>query len=253
MSIIIEDLDGLIISFLDLYEYVGLMQTNNYYYQKIKSMKLIIEWNTMKQEKRSLSEIFKSACKKGFITYAKSLMNRYKIDINGCSKSDFARICCNGHFEIAKWLIVLNEEKGYAKINIQFAFFSCANREYSLNDKSFEIAKWLIDLGENHGYGRINIHYSYDYAFRLCCYNGNMEIAKWLIDLGENHGYDRINIHASIVSPWQDYIMRNAFNACRNSYPEMARWLIDLGENHGYGKYDDKIVEDFLAKQIEKN
>ena len=245
MSIIIEDLDGLIISFLDLPEYVGFMQTNNYYYQKIKSMKLIMEWNMMKQINKSLNGIFISACKKGFITYAKSLMNRYKIDINVCSKSDFSIICKNGHFEIAKWLIVLNEEKGYPKINIQDAFF-LPNREYRLNEKFFEIAKWLIDLGENHGYERINIHDSDDYAFRLCCYNGNMEIAKWLIDLGENHGYGRINIHAS---PGFNYIMKNAFNACHDTYPEMARWLIDLGENHGYGKYDDKIVEDFLINR----
>ena len=251
MSIILEDLDQVIISFLDLYEYVGLMQTNNYYYQKIKSTKLITEWNTIKQKNKSLNGIFKSACKKGFITYAKSLVNRYDKKINSDFDKILSVVCKNSHFEIAKWLINLNESCGYPKINIQIGFF-VFRTQYCLSNNYFKIAKWLIDLGENNGYERINIHEHNDYAFRLCCYNGNIEIAKWLINLGENHGYGRINIHASVFL-YNDYIMENAFKACRNSYPEMARWLIDLGENHGYGKYDDKIIEDFLAKQIEKN
>ena len=253
MSIIIEDLDGLIISFLDLPEYVALMQTNNYYYQNIKSTKLITEWNTIKQKNKSLIGIFNSACKKGFIIYAKSLVNRYGKNIHRNFDVAFALACLNGHFEIAKWLIDLGENHGYRKIKIKYGFFCFLGTEYRLNNNYFEIAKWLIDLGENHVYKRINIHANNNYAFRLCCYNGNIKIAKWLIDLGEHHGYGRVNIHEVLLFCKDNYIMNNAFKACCDSYPEMARWLIDLGENHGYGKYDDKIVEDFLAKQKEKN
>ena len=228
MSILLADLDNQIISFLDLPEYVSLMQTNIYYYQKIKSTNLIIEWNKMKINDHKdyiVNNIFHITCQFGYITYAKSLINRYDIDIHSEFEYAFFKSCANGDIETAKWLIDLGENHGYGKINIiidRNPWIRLIDPWRSIFAKvcmngHMEIAKWLIDLGENHGYGKIDIHFNY--SFILSC------------------KYGRINIHESKY----DFIESNlnAFiDSHYNGHTHITDWLIDLGENHGYGKYD---------------
>ena len=155
MSILLEDLNDTIIGFMELPEIVNLMCTNKYYYGKIRCNQLIIEWNkTKKYWKCNLNYIFGYTCSKGYITYAKSLLFRYKIDIHCDREYAFQISCHNGNFGVAKW---------------------------------------LIDLGENHGYNKINIHHDNDLAFLWSYRRGHFEIAKWLIDLGKNYGYGKID------------------------------------------------------------
>jgi ankyrin repeat protein len=195
MSIIIADLDDLIISFLELQDAVSLMKINVNYHNKIKCMKLICEWNSLKYNRDTIDVIFHNACSKNYLTYTKSLIFRYhlKIDIHANNEGAFRWSCCDGHIDVAKFLIDLGENHGYYKINIhahnEYAFrWSCINGH-------IDVAKFLIDLGENYGYNKIDIHADNDYAFRQSCYNEHIEVANFLIDLGENHGYDKINIH----------------------------------------------------------
>ena len=193
MSIVIEDLDNTIISFLELPDMVNLMLVNVNYYDKIKKFSLIEEWNKIKYkyQDKAVINIFNLSCKKGYLSYAKSLLSRYNIDIHSSNEFAFSVACENGQLEIAKWLIELGEKHGYGKINIHDFVVNVFC--YTCRFGQLQIAKWLIELGENHGYGKINIHHNYDMVFKICCLYSQIEIANWLIDLGENHGYNKID------------------------------------------------------------
>lgn len=148
--------------------------TNKNYYEKIKNKKLIMEWNELKSDitikylfniyntgyhfehinNNMINKLFMITCIEGYITYAKSLISRYTINI---------------HFER------------------EYVF------QMSCKYGQMDIIKWLIDLGENHGYGKIDLHCDNSLAFRWACRNKYREIADWLIDLGENHGYGKID------------------------------------------------------------
>ena len=232
MSFIIEDLDAIIMSFMDLPETVNLMQTNTYYYEKIKQQDLIKEWDVMKQEKNGNPDnIFAISCANNYMTYAKSLIKRYKINIHFNHERAFRDSCLHGNILVAKWLIDLGENHGYGQINIHttdvftYTAFICA-----CSNGHLKIAKWLINLGENHGFGKINIHrnhyFNMDNAFEAACFIGHLKIAKWLINLGENHGYGKINIRLKI-----NEILTYSIG-CR--YFDLAKWLIELMEHHGY-------------------
>ena len=228
MSILISDLDEPIISFMDLPEIVNLMQTNKNYYEKIKYQTLIKEWNEMKDKKCTLNEFFWQICEQGYITYAKSLFNRYTIDIHFHNEKAFGVACTTGHLETAKWLIYLGEN-GDRKINIHY------NHDVDFKNTCFnghlEVAKFMIELGEN-GYGKINIHRYEQQSFRSVCQNGHLSIALWLVELGEN-GYGKINIHVD-----DDNVFRLA---CRYKHWNIATWLIELGKN-GYGEIKQEII-----------
>lgn len=261
MSICLSDLDDLIISFLELSEYIALMNTNNNYYHKIKQLPLIIEWNSIKRQDGPVTNIFLLSCKLGFISYNKSLFNRYNIDIHANNKA-FELCCKYGHIEIAKWLYDLGEKYAYGKINIHccnqlYYRISCERGHFEiytwlvelsekhgydkneLNHKIFvwacgmgmlDIAKWLIEIGKKHEYIKIDIHYHTEAAFYWSCLRGQIKIAQWLIDLGENNDHGKINIHR------QNYNLVK--HMCQLGHHNIKQWLIDLGENHGYGKFN---------------
>lgn len=194
MSIVIPDLDSLIISFLELPSCVALMKINNHYYDKIKRMQLIIEWNKIIYERCSLNSLFIIVCDQGFITYAKSLIDRYKINIHFNEEAAFIWSCQKGHLEIAQWLVDLGEKCGYGHIDI----CTCNYLAFNLSFYCYQpiICKWLIDLGEKHGYSKIDIHAAFNNHHTILNFdykNGHNDLLKWLIDLGENHGYGKLN------------------------------------------------------------
>ena len=270
MSIILADLDDYIISQLTLPDIVELMKINQYYYNKIKPMRLITEWNIMKVYWESPSEMLYMSCIRGYTKYAESLSNRYEIKTN--FQTLFEKTCCDhGHFETAAWLyntfgkidLHRNKEQIFRLIcqngNLKAAKFLIELGEKSNSkidvhidiEKIFqvccqsnhiEVAKWLVDLGENHGYGKINIHDDNERIFRSNCYRDHLEIVKWLVDLGENHGYGKFNIHYQ-----NDRIFQQC---CEQASLKMIKWLIDLGENHGYGKIDIHANNDIAIRSI---
>ena len=189
MSIIIDDLDELIFSFIDLPEFVSLMNINKNYYQKIKNKALIVQWNKIKYVNKydDYNYIFKIACKFGYMQYAKSLSKRYNIHINNYDRNVFDLACSRGYLDIAKWLLDQYSSQIDIHTHNDFVF------RYVCENGKLEVAKWLIDLGENCGYGRINIHTCEEYAISLAYKKGYTELTRWLIDLGENHGYGQFN------------------------------------------------------------
>ena len=217
MSIIIQDLDSYLLSLLDLPDLIALMKISHYYFDKIQQIKIVNEWKDLNRKIFSREKIFSMACKRGYLIYAKWLLDKYKFDIHADNETIFGWACKKGHFDISKWLIDLGENHGYGRINLHADFgdtfrITCQNGY-------FEIAKWLVDLGENHGYGRIDIHGNHEDSFRCCCAKGYIEIVKWLIDLGENNGYGRIALRGL-------YIERN--------HKVISDYLDDLVINHGY-------------------
>lgn len=229
MSIIIADLDSLIISFLELPEYVALMNLNHHYYYKIKCMPLIMEWNKCKHLTiDSLITLFGEVCNKGFLNYAKSLICRYEVIklYQWQISITFFSSCCRDNVEMTMWLF--NEiDKSKNSFDYNQAFIaSCANGQ-------IETAKWLISITSNKD---LNIHSCNEAAFRWSFYNCQPTICKWLIDLGENYGYGKINIHSL-----NDYICN--FHKKKNDNNDLIKWLIDLGENHGYGKLGSELIK----------
>lgn len=225
MSIIIPDIDHLIINLLDIPELLVMVSTNKYFHEAITKIPLYIQWHDIYINNRCyiLASTFFCTCKKGYLEYAKSLIQRYRqIDIHHCNEHPFQCCCVSGNLDLCKWFIKLAEQRNN-KINIHadhdLAFI------WSCGFGKLNIAKWLIGLGEE-SYGRINIHNSHDKytPFELACTKNYLEIAQYLIHLGENCGYDKINVHRT-----------NIFNKC---HPRITEWLLTLEPTYGVFQKD---------------
>ena len=154
MSIIINDLDKLLIGFCDLeLDFFNLMCINKHYYGLIANNELFMQWNKCHlcvfDINNSIS-LFVVSCRLGLLLLSKYLVSKYTIDIHYNGDYVFQICCFNGHLDVAKWLV-----------------------ELTLRSE-FKI---------------INIHTSYDYAFRWSCCNGHYNIAKWLIELSKQPGF----------------------------------------------------------------
>jgi ankyrin repeat protein len=151
--------------------------------------------------------IFCSVCENGHLDVAKWLLTvNNKIDISHNSNYSFCYACYNGHFEIVKWLYEINQNIDIS-INDEFSFsFSCVNGH-------FEISKWLYEKKND-----INISIDNDFTFCQCCKNGHFEIVKWLLEISSN-----INIYVNNDFPFRI--------ACENNYIDIAKLLSNLYPN----------------------
>lgn len=227
MNIVIPDIDPLIVHLLDIPELLHMMSTNKYFHGIIIKMPLYIQWEYVSNRynpKTSVELIFLHACEKGYLEYARSLFNRYDIDLHCNMEYPFQMCCLSGNLNICKWFIALCE-----KLDSKVDIHADSELAFIWSFENLEISKWLIELGEK-SYGRININSIYgDYeldAFSECCVENYFEAAKYLIHLGENCGYDRINVHA-----FDNYVI------CQNNgHTEMANWLLTLENTYGVFK-----------------
>jgi len=240
----IVEIEYSILNYLDpLIDFPKLSLVNKYYYDFVVNDKLFMALKQFylmeKINNKNLTEEennFVSACTNNNLLVAKYLYQKYKINIHAYNECAFRWSCEKGHLEIAKWLHLLGNKKGFSNkdhwkktlakwlyplgneinppINIHHEdAFICACKNGHL-----EIAKWLYILGNETG-SPINIHADKEDAFKYACHNGHLEIAKWLYLLGNERG-SPIDIHAD---------NELAFRlSCYNGYLEVAKWLCTL-------------------------
>lgn len=221
MNIIIPDIDPLIINLLDLPELAIMVSTNKYFHSIVVKIPLYIQWRDVRNEFPNFkpSSLFQCLCKKGYLDYAISLIQRHQyIDIHNINEYAFQLACRSGNLDLCKWLINLDQTR---KIDIhtdgELAFI------WSCKFGHIDIAKWLIDLGEKTD-SRINIHgeFGRSNAFSGCCEGNYLGIAKYLIYLGEN-GYGRVNVHRF-----------NTYLKCyQRGYTDIVNWLLMLDSSYG--------------------
>ena len=161
MSIIINDLDKLLIDFCDLEsDFFSFMCINKHYYKLISNNELFMQWKKCYSKvittkylvvlDSSKNALFIKSCKHGLLLFSKYLVSKYAIDIHYNSEYPLQYSCKKGHINVAKWLIELCSKPGSTLIDIHadadLAF------EWSRIGGHLDVAKWLIDLSKTPGY-----------------------------------------------------------------------------------------------------
>ena len=125
MSIIINDLDNLLIDFCDLEsDFFNLMRVNKHYYKLIKNNELFMEWNKcytaspMSYIRNNKDKLFLKSCDIGLLLFSKYLVSKHNINIHYNREHPFQLSCRSGYLDIAKWLIDLSSKPGSTLINI---------------------------------------------------------------------------------------------------------------------------------------
>ena len=115
----------------------------------------------------------------------------------------FCYACHYGHIEVAKWLLLINQDIN-RNINNGRAFRrACA-------EGHLEVAKWLLELKPD-----IDISADNETTFRFVCCHGHLDVAKWLLEIKPD-----IDISAENNSAF--------FGACRYKNEDVALWLSTL-------------------------
>src|SRR5438876_221368 len=130
MSILLKDLNSLLLSFCDPYQLGNLACINKYYHKIIADTHLLTEWSDVLSQRDNY--MFLYSCYKGYLWISKFLLNKYKIDIHYGGEYVFRGSCCNGHLSTAQWLVELGCQPEFGIINIhadkESAFrWSCEN------------------------------------------------------------------------------------------------------------------------------
>lgn len=148
---------------------------------------------------------FQLACRNGHLEVAKWLVSLNQgIDVHARQNWAFTTSCFNNRLEVCKWLRSL--DKGiYKQIPANAFVHVCENGH-------LDVAKWLLSLDE--GDDATNAHAKISVAFQNCCCDGRLEVAKWLWSLKTN----------ITVSTRDDAFRRS----CANGHLEVADWLASL-------------------------
>ena len=152
---------------------------------------------------------FINLCEKGKLEEIRKIYSKNNINIHVNNDKAFRYACLNGHIEIVKWLINLDNKPDIHANNDEAFRFACYKGH-------IEIAKWLITLDD-----KPDIHAENDYAFRFACLNGHIEITKWLVTICDDY---YIEIENNKI---KSYKIKNS--------------LQDLFDNKEYDKIIDKL------------
>jgi len=99
---------------------------------------------------------------------------------------------------------------------------------------SSDMCRKILGLAESLGF-RLPVHSGYEKAFRMACQYGHDDIAEWLVLL-ENKGYGKIDIHKRSDDAFR--------SACMNGHQKTAEWLIAFGEG-SKSRVNIHAVDDF--------
>ena len=187
MSIILADLDDLIINFCDLEtDFFNIMRTNKYYYNLIINNELFKQWKSVCFFVEA-EDKFINSCAFNLLPLSKYLVSKYNIDIHANKEEALRSSCAGGYIDVAKWLINLSMQPGFTLIDIH------ANREeafrWSCVNNHLDMAKWLIELSSGPNFKLIDIHARSDYAFDHCYMLQQYDVVKWLIELSNKPGF----------------------------------------------------------------
>ena len=116
VSIVLSDLDHILIKHLDPYDdYKNLIQVNKYYNNFIRNNKLYQELQELHKKIDPLNPsvdynhtYFPEACKYGYLKVAKYLYKKYLIDIHIDNELALRWAYRNGHSNVIEWLYNLS-------------------------------------------------------------------------------------------------------------------------------------------------
>jgi len=106
-----------------------------------------------------------------------SLENQ-NLDIHYEEDEAFRLACFNGHLDIVKWLLTLEDKPNINAKNDEAFIQSCANGQ-------LDIIKWLLTLED-----KPNIRNQNDNAFKLACIFDRIKIAKLLRHLCDEYYFE---------------------------------------------------------------
>ena len=227
-SIVLPELNYLLIKHLDLYlDYKNLRQTNKYYHEFIENIKLykeLRELGHIKYLNISRKAYFLKACYYGYLEAVKYLYkNNKKINIHSENEKAFRISCENGQYNVAEWLYsisIKNNIENNKRIDIHamddYAFIqSCSNGHKN-------IAEWLYNISGTENNRKIDINKRFNKAFRYSCCHGHKDIAQWLYNLHDKNIYTNV-----------DSTFRSSYY---NGHKDIVQWLYNLS------KTDNNII-----------
>jgi Ankyrin repeats (3 copies) len=240
-----NDIDSILLQYLDLIDdYAHIRQINKYYYNLMSNNSLFImceklysfnKFNRISMVSKQNS-LFINACQTNNLLLCKYLIEKFPIDIHSWRDFAFQVSCINGRLNIAKWLVNISMGADFINIHAdcEYAFkFSCENGH-------IDVVQWLVNISKS----PININVENEYAFRSSCQYGHLNVAKWLIDLSKLDDFSFINIHA-----YHDYAFSRS---CENGHLNTAKWLLTLGEAN-FSLINIHTDNDYAFKYSKKN
>jgi hypothetical protein len=195
------EIETIIFQYLDpLIDYPKVMQLNKYYQKYIRQDQVFCELKEFYQKKSQLKSPIRShgtikridfmkACHYGYLHVMKYIYHHQGINIHAYHENAFVLACCQGHFNIVKWLYETGrQENKFINIHVH-------------NDKPFrwscgygclEIVQWLYDLGIK-THSPIDISAHNHNAFRYGCQSNHYQLVKWLCSLNSNYTIEEDN------------------------------------------------------------
>ena len=114
------------------------------------------------------------ACALGNLTLVKSIIDNNKnntnFSVHFCDDYSFRTACCNGHLEVAKWLL-----SNYPNIKV----FDNFNDNFFQSVCSYghlDVAKWLYSINPK-------VTDNFQTAFNTSCSAGCLDIIKWILSI----------------------------------------------------------------------